>query len=57
MLEMQALISSSLHLLQIEICSTEDQDAWHSLNFTILVFRPSLAFLRLEIEELQSSIF
>jgi hypothetical protein len=54
---MQESTSTSLTLLQIETSSIEDEDACHSLNFTVLAFKSSLAFLRLEIEELQSTIY
>jgi hypothetical protein len=44
--------STSLHLLRIKTCSTEDEDedAWQSLKFIILAFKSALTSLRLEIE-------
>jgi hypothetical protein len=44
---MQASMSKSLHLLQIDTCS---KDELETFNFSILAFKSTFAFLRLEIE-------
>jgi hypothetical protein len=44
----------SLHLVQVGTCSTVDVEGPHNFNSSILAFKISFSFLRLEIESLQT---
>jgi hypothetical protein len=47
-------MSTSLHLVQIETCSTVDVDGLQEFNSTILACKMAFSSLRLEMEALQT---
>src|SRR5688572_2951685 len=49
-----APILTSLHLMQIEICSTVEVEGLQDLNSSILAYKVAFSFLRQEIESLQT---
>jgi hypothetical protein len=52
-----ASILTSLHLVQMETCSTVDVDGLQTFNSSILAFNMAFSSLRQEIESLQTFNF